>query len=649
MAEPAPPGGASSSPSLVTLESPTIRLEATPAIPDQLRARLTQYVNARSASVADIADDGSRLLVTTRFGETTQLHLLTAPMGARTQLTFGDEPIHVARFAPTDAHAFLYTAAIGGNEQDQIYRLDTRSGHSTLLTDAGARNGEPVWSHDGKWLAYSSNSRNMRDFDIWIADGRDPGSARRVVDGVGWWRPLDFSPDGKRLLVGRYISINESELYAVELATGALARISPETNQAGQKASYPEACFGAGSSAIYVASDREGEFRELYETNLAGSSWQPLTRSIPWDVEAFAFSGNGRALVFTTNQGGYSTLSLLDPRTRKLTAVPGIPKGIIGGLVAARRAPVVAFTLASATSTGDAYTYDIKRKKLTRWTASEMGGLSPDSLSEPALIEYESFDGKSIPAFYYRPAGSGPFPVIIVIHGGPEGQSRPVFSPLTQYFVAERGVAMLYPNVRGSNGYGKSYLLLDNGMHRADSVKDIGGLLDWIDKQPELDKNRVGVLGGSYGGYMVLASLVHFGKRIAAGVDMVGISSFTTFLQNTAEYRRDLRRAEYGDERDPEMKAFLDRISPLSNVAKIESALFVAQGANDPRVPASEAQQIVEAVRAAGQEVWYMLAKNEGHGFAKKDNRDLYDALVVMFFEKYLINALSRPVPAPSR
>ncbi|WP_428262724.1 S9 family peptidase [Haliangium sp.] len=625
-AEPAAPARAE-----VVLDTDTLRLESTPDIPASMRERLEQYLETRAAELSDISADGRRLLITTRFGETSQVHLVEQPMGARTQLTFAPEPAAQASFVPGGGAGVVYVADIGGNEQFQLWHLDRATGRRTRLTDADSRNGVPRWSPDGAQLAYASNSRNKRDFDIWVGDGRDPGSARRLVDGSGWWYPVDWSPDGSKLIVGEYISANESHLHLVDVASGQVTRLSPEG-----KATYESAQFAADGRRIYVASDREGEFTELYETDLGGSGWRSLTRDIPWDVVSVDLSSDGRTLAFTTNEDGLSVLYLLDTRTRRSRRVPGLPAGLIGDLQFARRAPVLAFTVAGATRPGDVFTYDLRRRALTQWTASELGGLDREALVEPELIRFETFDGKQIPAFYYKPAGAGPFPVIVNIHGGPEGQARPVFSSLTQYLVNESGVAMLYPNVRGSSGYGKSYLLLDNGMKREDSVKDIGALLDWIAARPELDARRVGVLGGSYGGYMVLATLVHFGQRIAAGVDVVGISNFVTFLENTAEYRRDLRRVEYGDERDPEMRAHLEQISPLRRAAEIQSALFVVQGANDPRVPASEAEQIVAAVRGAGQDVWYMLAKNEGHGFRKKDNRDLYTLLTVMFFEKQL-------------
>ena len=278
-----------------------------------------------------------------------------------------------------------------------------------------------------------------------------------------------------------------------------------------------------------------------------------------------------------------------------------------------------------------------------RWTSSEVGGLNTSTFVTPELIEYETFDlvdGKprKIPAFYFKPEKSnGPMPVLISIHGGPESQYRPFFRSTLQYYLNELGIAVLAPNVRGSNGYGKTYLQLDNGGKREDTVKDIGKLLDWIAQQPELDSGRVGVMGGSYGGYMVLAAMIQFNDRLRAGIDVVGISNFVTFLENTKAYRRDLRRAEYGDERDPEMRAFLNKISPTTNAHKIARPMFIAQGLNDPRVPASESEQMVKVIRENGGAVWYMLAKDEGHGFRKKTNRNFYSNVVALFLQTFLL------------
>ena len=610
-----------------------VRLEATPEIPGEVRDRLRQYLNTRSAALADLAPDGSGALVLTRFAETRQLHRLTEPLGARTQLTFGDEPVSGASFVPSDANALLVKADIGGNEQHQLSRLDLTTGRSTLLTDGKSRNQSPVWSRDGKRVAWASTARNGKDFDLWLGDGATSAGNTLLLEVSGLWYPIDWSPDDKLLLVGEYVSINESRLYLLDVATKALTRLSPEA----PVAAYRAAAFGKGGAKVYATSDRDGEFTELYEVDLASGAWKSMTHHVPWDVTELAVSRDAGTVAFVVNEDGFSQLRLLDGRTGKQAIVRGLPRGVLSGLTFARTADVLGFTAVTPTSTGDAYTLKLKGNKLARWTESEMGGLDPAGLVAPTLVRFPTFDGREIPAFYYRPPGPGPFPVLVNIHGGPESQARPVFSALTQYLVSERGIAVIYPNVRGSDGYGKSYLLLDNGMKREDSVKDIGALLDWIGGQQELDAQRVGVLGGSYGGYMVLASLVTYAERIKAGLDVVGISSFVTFLENTSAYRQDLRRAEYGDERDPEMRAFLEQVSPLNRVGAITSALFVAQGANDPRVPEGEGRQIVDAVRTTGADVWYMLARNEGHGFAKKQNRDTLYLLAALFFERHLL------------
>lgn len=604
-------------------------LDGTPDIPDELVARLTPYLEARSASLSDLSSDGESLLITTRFGETYQVHHVAQPMGARRQLTFQQEPAGSASFVP-GGEAILYMADVGGDEQDRIFRFDLATGVARQITPDG-KTGSYVWSNDRTRLAFNGNARNGTDMDVWITTpDAAPDDAQAVTEESGYWYALDWRPDDAALLVGRYVSSTESYVSHLDLETGAITDVSPQD----EPAYYGSALFGPDGETVFVVSDRGGDFRRLWRRDADGE-WAAVTGDIDWNIEGLTVNADRTQLAFAANEGGLSRVYVYDTATGDRIPIE-VPDGIVYGLQFADEAPVLAYTLNSATTTGDVYSVDLTDGTSTQWTQSEMGGLDTSRLRSPSLISFESFDGLEVPAFYYQPEGEGPWPVVINIHGGPEAQARPYFSSLTQYLLAEMNVAMLVPNVRGSNGYGREYLLMDNGMLREDSVRDIGALLDWIAEQPELDADRVAVIGGSYGGYMVLASLMHYSDRLAAGVNVVGISNFVTFLENTSEYRRDLRRAEYGDERDPEMRAHLLSISPTENVDRIQAPLFVAQGANDPRVPASEAEQIVDAVRESGRDVWYLLAMNEGHGFARRENRDAYLQLVILFFEQHL-------------
>lgn len=611
-------------------------IEGAPAFDAQIQETLRRYTNVRLAMLEGLTDDGKGALITTRFGDTAQLHYVASPMGARQQLTFEEEPIADARVVPRTSDTFIYVKDVGGAENYQLYRFDRKLGKATLLTDGKSRTEAVVIARDGKQVAYASNRRNGRDMDIYVSDGVSAASSALVLEREGTWVPMDVSPDGKALLVAHDISINDRPLYHFDLATKALTRLSPES----PTAAYRVARFGVDGRHVYLTSDREGEFVEAYELTLSAEgkagAFRPLTRAIPWNVDDLSVSHDGRHLAIVTNEDGFSVLRLVEPKSGRAKIVTQIPRGILSGLTFAAKANVLGFTLGSATKSGDAFSFDVAKNTLTRFTQSELGGLDASRFVEPELVRVKSFDGREIPAFYYRPKGEGPFPVVIDIHGGPESQARPSFNPMTQFLVSELSVGVLVPNVRGSDGYGKSYLLLDNGDKREDSVKDIGAMLDWLGTRPEVNASKVGVYGASYGGYMVLASLAHYPTRIRAGVDVVGIANFVTFLENTSEYRRDLRRVEYGDERDPTMRAKLQAISPAHQVKSMQSALLVAHGANDPRVPASEAEQIVRAVRDQGHPVWYMLARNEGHGFRKKTNRDQLMTLMGMFWRENL-------------
>lgn len=603
-----------------------------PAIPPALAARLEQYQNARSAALFDVSPAGDALLVGTRFGSTVQLHLVSRPLGAREQLTFGREPVRDARFAPGDPRTLYYLQDAGGGEAYQLYRLDRRTGRAELLTDGESRHDALVVSRDGRRLAWAGTGRNGKDTDVYVADAASPKAARRVTEAAGSSYPLDLSPDGARLLVVRLRSIADADLLLVDVATGEARPLL-----AG-KGSVRDAAFSADGQAAFVVTDRFGDLNALHRVPLDGAAPpRAVAPGTAADVERVAVAPDGR-VAFAVNADGASRVHLLDPRTGRVTAAAALPRGVAGALrFPPARSDRLAVAISQATSPQDVHVLDLRAGAAERWTRSEVGGLDPATFVEPELVRYPSEGGVEVPALLYRKAGPGRRPVVVVWHGGPEGQSRPSFSPFVQFLAVELGLAVLAPNVRGSDGYGKRFLALDDGVRREESLRDIGATLDFVATRPDLDPSRLAVYGGSYGGYLVLASMTFFGERVKAGVNVVGISSIPTFLRSTAEYRRDLRRAEYGDERVPEVRAVQERISPLNHVEKLRAPLFVIHGKNDPRVPQSEAEQIVTAVRAAGQEVWYLLALDEGHGFAKKENRDTMTAAVALFLERQLL------------
>ena len=568
-----------------------------------------------------------------------QLHYVQSPGAARNQVTYFQEPIGSVAMHPTD-QSIIFTMDKGGTENAQIYLLDTSNASAKLLSDGKSRNGGPLWSTDGEKIAFQSTKRNGRSNDIWVMNVTNTEEAQMVLespDGT-WWGASDWTENDKTILVQNYISITDSKIYLVDVETQKKQLILGKEEEPSANSAL---AFDKDDKGVFYITDKFSQFSQLTYHNLESGEDLIISSEIPWDVDGFAMSEDGKRAAFVINENGYSTLYLLDPKSFQFKKVNSIPLGLIGGMQFDKDNKRLGLTINTHQTPSDTYVLDLKinvlsHGKLERWTYSEVGGLDTSKFIKPELVKYPSFDGREIPAFVYAKESATPQPVIISIHGGPESQSRPRFSSTFQLWINELNAAVIAPNVRGSDGYGKEYLSLDNGYKREDSVKDIGALLDWIATQPHLDENRVIVYGGSYGGYMVLASAVHFSDRLKGAVDIVGISNFVTFLKNTKDYRRDLRRVEYGDERDPKMEKFLQEISPNNNVDKISVPIFVVQGENDPRVPVTEAEQIVKSLRENGNQVWYMNALNEGHGYRKKENRDIYQQAVVLFFKENL-------------
>jgi len=621
-----------------TVASPEpIVAEGVPPVPATLAEAAGRYSETRSAFPTDWHPQRRELLIGTRFGNTYQAHLVKMPGGARQQLTFSTDPVYGGRFQPTTGEYMVFQRDLGGGEWYQLYRYDLATGDITLLTDGKSRNIAGPWSTKGDRMAYTSTRRTGQDTDLWVINPTDPKSDRLVAQlKGGGWEPQDWSPDDSKVLVLEGISVNETYLWLFDAASGDKTELTPR--KADEKIAYSNPRFSKDGKGIYYTADVGSEFQRLMYLDLATKQSKVLTAGLSWDVDEFALSWDGKRIAFLTNEDGLSTLHLIDTATGKELPVPKLPVGVVGGLIWHRNNHDLAFGVTSASLPGDCFSVDINSGKLDRWTMSE-SAVKTDAFREPELIRWKSFDGKMIAGFLYAPPAkfTGKRPVLIEIHGGPEGQSRPDFLGRANYYLNVLGIAMVVPNIRGSTGYGKTFTKLDNGFSREDSYKDINALFDWIATRPDLDASRIAVTGGSYGGHMTLAISTFYSDRIRCSVDIVGMSNLVTFLEHTEGYRRDLRRVEYGDERDPKMREFLERIAPMNNIDKIKKPMMVVAGKNDPRVPVSESDQIVAALKKQGTPVWYIMAQDEGHGFQKKANRDYQFYATVEFLQEFLL------------
>ena len=609
----------------------TARLENVPEIPQDVSDAVQRYQNYREARFQDWLPDGS-MLITTRFGSTFQVHHVPAPGAARRQLTYYGEPVSGAKTVPGQKR-FVLTRDTGGDEWFQLFVRDL-DGVGQPLTEPVTRNQSPVFAKDGSLLVWSRATKGSADYAIMAADPADPASRRLVWQGTGAVSPQDISADKATVLLAKGISNRENHLMLLDMASG---KVTPLDWSVKARARFEDPRFVDGGKAIVAITNAGSDFRRLVKIDLASGQMTQLSDKVNWDVEAYDLSPDGRTIAYTINEDGYSRVLLSSLTTPGAVSSPSLPRGVVTALSFSPDGGKLAVGLTNAATAGDVWDVELASGRVTRWTQSEAGELDASRLAEPTLIRFKSFDGLSVPAFVYRPKNAAPdakLPVIIDIHGGPEAQSRPSWNPGAQYFADVLGAVVILPNVRGSDGYGTRYLNLDNGPLREDSVKDIGALIDWAGQQPGMDAKRIAVYGQSYGGYMSLASMTFYSDKLVGGVERYGISDFISFMANTEAYRRDNRRAEYGDERDPKMRAVFERIAPLKNVGKITKPMLVMQGANDPRVPQSESDQVVAALRSNGVETWYVLYADEGHGFLKKANNDLRREVETVFLKK---------------
>jgi dipeptidyl aminopeptidase/acylaminoacyl peptidase len=621
-------------------------VENIPPIPVSIAEKTARYGETRAAMLYSWSPAARSMLIGTRFGDTAQVHLVKMPGGARQQLTFFPDRVLSAQFEPGAGASFLFAKDTGGGEWYQLYGYDLASGDITLLTDGKSRNDSAVFEHHGSRIAYTSTRRTGQDNDLYTMDIHQPQSDHLLTQlKGGGWQPADWSPDGKQILAAENLSINQSNLYLIDAASGEKKLLTP-AQTADSQVFYGNPLFSKNGKGLYLVTDRDSDFQRLAYFDLATMQPRYLTTGIPWDVEQFSLSDDGKTIAFATNENGISKLYQLEIASGRYHRIAGIPDGVLQALSFRPNSQEIGFSLTSAHSPLDVYSIDLATrspaaKDVVRWTESETGGLNTAQFREPTLVSWKSFDGRTITGFLYQPDPAkfpGKRPVIVNIHGGPEGQSRPIFQGRGNYIIDEMGVAMIFPNVRGSTGYGKAFTKLDNGFHRDDTYKDIGALLDWIGTQPTLDPARIMALGGSYGGHMTWAVAAYYNDRIRCALPVVGMSNLVTFLEHTEAYRRDLRRVEYGDERDPAMRAYLEKIAPMNHLDAMHKPVFAVVGKNDPRVPWTESRQILDKLNAQGTPTWFLMANDEGHGFSKKENTDfLFDA-EVMFIQTYLLN-----------
>ena len=634
-----------------------LHIEGIPPIPKVLADSVARYADFRGHRFIAWHPKKQEMIVAHRAAgsSTNQLFSVKSAMGELTPITNHADPISGATIEPTEGKYIVFEASKGGSEAFQMFRQDVDGQPAAQITDSNFRHSRAAWRRindkpTGELLFssvpldrnLSAEQKTNIATTYRLIDPKQPDKSRVVAElpGTGWFGG-SFDRAGNQILLTRYVSANESEVWIHSLDTGQRERVLPASN--GAKSTYFAGRFSRDGKGIFVVSDRDGEFRELMLYDLKTKTVKSLTRGLPYDVEGASEDDDGdddgsRIIYTRLNVKGKNELRAYDSATFKEVAIKGVPDGTIGSVSTRRGSAEIVLNVVSARSPGDVYALNPMTGARVPWTKAA-SPMDMSNFKSQDIITWKSFDGREISGLINRAPSrfTGKRPVVINIHGGPEAQAKIGFSGRWNYFVDELGITVIAPNVRGSSGFGKTFLDLDNGYKREDSVKDIGALLDWVATQPDLDASRVLVTGGSYGGYMSLAVSTNYPDRIAGAIDVVGISHFVTFLETTESYRRDLRRVEYGDERDPKMREFLNSISPLTNAHKIKKPLLVVQGKNDPRVPYTEAEQIVAKARANGSTVWYLRAENEGHGFARRENADYYFYSMVRFMQDTIL------------
>ena len=584
------------------------------------------YLNIRSAHTPTWLWGGQRVAFLTDITGTPQVWAVDAAGGWPDQLTFFQDKVWTLGASP-DGLQLVCLRDIGGNERHQIFLVSADGAEVRRLTqDNEAIHQFPVWSRDGGRVAYACNARNGVHFDVYIQDAN--GAPMMVSQSDGNYLPLAWSPNEARLLLSHEISSAHQALHLLDLATGTLRALTPLDEPVSNRD-----VRWAKDGGVYLLTNRDRDLMNMARMDVDTGQVVYLVDT-QWDLESLAVSPDARTLAYTANADGYARLFLVHLDSGKAVQVVGLPDGVVAEPAFSPDGTRVAVSVQSPNHNMDVWIVDVATLVCRQLTRSSLAGIPQQSLVEPELIHYETFDGRSVPAFLYRPEGvAPPLPVILYVHGGPASQTRPDFDPRFQYFLS-RGYGILAPNVRGSSGYGRIYMALDDVQLRMDSVTDLKYAVDWLCVSGVADPGRIAVYGRSYGGFMVLAAITTYPELWAAAIDVVGIANWVTFLENTGPWRRAHREMEYGSlDQD---RAFLESISPIHHVDRIQAPLLIVHGANDPRVPVGEADQIVERLRVRGHPVEVLRYPDEGHKISKLGNRVDSFTKMAEFLARYL-------------
>lgn len=633
---------------------PNVKVEGMPPIPQSIADGLAMYAQYRTALLQAWHPTKRQILISTTFGATPQLHLVDGPGRDRHQLTWmagGVSPtLSSPAFDPADGSTLVFAYDPGGTEGRSIYRYDFATGQPVLAARARIRF-SPMWLRSGKWLVYDSDERNGTDKDLYIIDPRDPKTKRRIGEFTGSWSPNDSSPDGKTIVVNEVVSNSESYLWLVTVQTGEKRTLTPRD---GEKALWVNARFSADGKRIYALTEWHGGDWRVWRCDVANCVWSPVTPDgmvvdSPFSSgpvggtvgDRFQISSEGSVMAVVIDRGSSTELQLVDLTTLKAKPIPGIPIGIFPELRWRPGSRELAFTLATAKTAGDVYSVDTSLDSVTRWTNSE-ATFNAESLPAPEVVQWKSFDGLMFSGVVYRPPArfTGPRPVLINLHGGPEGNDRARFLGRSNYFLNELGVTLIYPNVRGSSGFGRAFADADNGTKRGGAIKDVGAVIDWIATRPELDRTRVVLTGGSYGGWLALEAGIVYNERIRGIIEGAGITDFITYMEQQTPDRVDARRAEFGDERDPQMREYLKSISPVTRAADLKKPTLILHPGKDARVPVAQAQELVQALKANNAPVWYIEFADANHDNFPRTiaNLDFMLDSWILFFQKFVIN-----------